>query len=48
MGKLAKPEFELTDADWSFRENQDVRALLDHIATILAREYVDLMKKAKK
>lgn len=48
MGKLAHTESELTNADWNFRENKDVRELLDHIANILAREYVERMKNSQK
>lgn len=38
----------LPKTDWSFRRDQNVRVILDHIAHILAEEYIELCIHSKK
>lgn len=44
--KYKQDEQYLSDEEWSYLENQELRELLVHIAQILASEYIDRMKRA--
>ncbi len=42
MGEFkTKDNGPLPQTEWNLRRNQDVRALLDHVAHIIAKEYVE-------